>query len=60
MLFSTIRKGFIHKERLMSEDSVGTLNNRFSIPEESAAPKAEPTPKYRQKTENFADKEETV
>jgi hypothetical protein len=35
-------------------------NGRFSIPDESAAPKAESTPKYREKLENFADKPEVV
>lgn len=45
---------------MTNETSDSVSNNRFSIPNESAAPKPEPTPKYRQKMENFADVEETV
>jgi len=35
-------------------------NQRFSIPKESAAPKPEAKPKYRQAVQNFANKTETV
>jgi len=45
----------------MSNDKSEEISNsRFSIPDATAAPKPEPTPKYRQKLPNFADNEETV
>ena len=44
----------------MTEDSEGLPNQRFSIPKESAAPKPEPTPSYRQEISNYADIEDTV